>query len=216
MRSKREHTKTITSDECPQKRKRDENAPPSGPSVSSSSTPNNSSGTGKHCPKLTEDKRALLTGNHGCSCCCKPFVDHADAQDKTSPWLSATNYKPVSQATIDATAAALTVDQRAKYGIKAKPVPVAVVGAAVGFVSVDDPNNSSVDSNVSEPHLIWDFRMEGPMSNLPIQVHGLIDNGSGLVLIHQDIVDHLGLRRHLLHEPVPVSAAFTNSADHHQ
>jgi hypothetical protein len=212
-RAKRERTKTNTTDERPQKRKRDENAPPSGPSTSSSSTPNTSSGNGKRCPKLTEDERALLAGNHGCSRCRKPFVDHADAQEKTCPWPNATNYKPVSQATVDAAAAALTTDQRTKYGVKAKPVPVAAVVAAVGFAPVDDPNDSSVDSNVSEPHLVWDFRMEGPMSNLPIQVRGLIDNGSGLVLIHQDVVDRLGLRRHPLHEPVPVSAAFTNSAD---
>ncbi|KAJ6483706.1 hypothetical protein DFH09DRAFT_1340216 [Mycena vulgaris] len=213
-RAKRERTKTTTNDERPQKRKRDENAPPSGPSTSSSSAPASSSGNGKRCPKLTEDERALLADNHGCSRCRKPFVDHADAQDKTCPWPNAIGYKPVSQTSVDAAAVYLTADQRAKFGVKAKPTPVAAVVAAVGFAPVDDPNDSSVDSeNVSEPHLVWDFRMEGPMSNLPIQVRGLIDNGSGLVLIHQDVVDRLALRRHPLHEPVPVSAAFTNSDD---
>ncbi|KAJ7146539.1 hypothetical protein C8R44DRAFT_600974, partial [Mycena epipterygia] len=58
-RAKRERPKTNTNDERPQKRKRDENAPPLGTSASSSSAPN-ASGNGKRCPKLTDDERTLL------------------------------------------------------------------------------------------------------------------------------------------------------------
>ncbi|KAJ7200235.1 hypothetical protein B0H12DRAFT_1081246 [Mycena haematopus] len=67
-RAKRDRSKTNTNDERPHKRKRDENAPPSG-TTGSSSAPASSSGNGKRCPKLTDDERALLTANHGCSRC---------------------------------------------------------------------------------------------------------------------------------------------------
>ncbi|KAJ7503777.1 hypothetical protein B0H11DRAFT_1710587, partial [Mycena galericulata] len=211
-RAKRERRATNTTDDRPTKRKRDENAPP----VSSSSTaPNSTASTsagGKRCPKLTEDERELLIANHGCTRCRVPFVAHGDERDKTCPWPSATNYRRITQSTIDAAAANLTADQRTKFGIVAKPKPVAALVnpnavAAVGFANVEDPNDSvdSINSTVSEPHLYWDFRMEGPMTNLPVHVRGLIDNGAHLVLIHPDVVDALDLRRHRLHRPEPVS-----------
>ncbi|KAF8208234.1 hypothetical protein K438DRAFT_1961737 [Mycena galopus ATCC 62051] len=186
----RRTTNTNTGDDRPAKRnKRDENAAASMGGSSSNGTASNgasSTGEGKHCPKLTEEECDLLTANHGCA------LSHA---------LRRTRYKRVTQATIDAAAATLTADQHTKYGVKAQaaaaaganPSPNAI--AAVGFARVEDPDDS-VDSNieVSESHLFWDFRMEGPMSNLPIPVRGLIDNGAHLVLIHEDLVDRLDLR----------------------
>ncbi|KAF8214602.1 hypothetical protein K438DRAFT_1955648 [Mycena galopus ATCC 62051] len=224
--AKREHRTTNTNrgDDRPAKRhKRDENAAAlTGRSSSNGTASNGASltGEGKRCPKLTEEERDLLTANHGCTRCRMPFVGHGDERDKTCPWPNPTSYKHVTQATVNAAAATLTADQRTKYGVKAKaaaaagtnPNPNTIV--AVGFARVEDPDDS-VDSTieVSEPHLFWDFRMEGPMSNLPIPVRGLIDNGAHLVLIHEDLVDCLDLRRQRLHEPVPVSAAFTDCDD---
>ncbi|KAF8210838.1 hypothetical protein K438DRAFT_1959055 [Mycena galopus ATCC 62051] len=213
--AKRERHVTNTVEDRPAKRnKRDENtAPPTGASSSGSGT----AGEGKRCPKLTDEERELLGANHGCTRCHVPFVGHGDERDETCPWPNPSNYKRITQATVDTAANALTAEQRTKFGVKAKPTAGPAVGtnpnvvAAVGFVQVEDLDDSvdSVD-NVSEPHFYWDFRMEGPMSSLPIHVRGLIDNGAHLVLIHEDIVDMLGLRRRCIHEPIPVSAAFSN------
>ncbi|KAJ7104618.1 hypothetical protein C8R44DRAFT_746300 [Mycena epipterygia] len=145
-RAKRERRTTATVDERPPKRnKTNENAPPSTSGGPSSSTSN--AAGGKRCPKLTEEERALLAANYGCTRCRLPFVGHGDAQEKTCPWPASTNYKPVSQATVDAAAAALTPDLRAKYGIKPKPAPIAAV-AAVGLSEVED-SDDSVDSEAS-------------------------------------------------------------------
>ncbi|KAJ7104802.1 hypothetical protein C8R44DRAFT_639620, partial [Mycena epipterygia] len=211
--AKRDRRTTAPVDERPPKRsKTNENAPPSTSGASSSSTSN--ADGGKRCPKLTEDERGLLAANYGCTRCRLPFVGHGDAQDKTCPWPAPTNYKPVTQATIDAATATLTPDLRVKYGVKPKPAPIAVI-APVELDDVDDSDDSvdSAASGVSEPHLYWDFRMEGPMSNLPIDVRGLIDNGAHLVLIRKDLVQRLALRRSRLHKPVPISVALeTNNA----
>ncbi|KAJ7093539.1 hypothetical protein C8R44DRAFT_749911 [Mycena epipterygia] len=111
-RAKRDRRTTAPVDERPPKRsKTNENAPPSTSGASSSSTSN--AAGGKRCPKLTEDERGLLAANYGCTRCRLPFVGHGDAQDKTCPWPAPTNYKPVTQATIDAAAATLTPDLRA-------------------------------------------------------------------------------------------------------
>jgi hypothetical protein len=49
-------------------------------------------------------------------------------------------------------------------------------------------------------------------SDFPIQVRGLIDDGSHLVLITPELVDRLKLCRHLLHVPETVDVAMTDSS----
>ncbi|KAJ6460791.1 hypothetical protein C8R47DRAFT_931085, partial [Mycena vitilis] len=231
-RAKRERNMTHNGDDRPAKRKRDENAPPSTATTSTSST-------GKRCPKLSDSERDLLLANNGCTKCRTPFVAHAYDREKTCNFPSPDNYKAVTRATVDAAAAVLTPEQRKAFGLppKSKPSAVAAVVdadaaaaaaadvnavAATGFGQVVNPDDSlgtddadlssrNVSSPFRTPHLFWDFRMEGPLSNLPIHVRGLIDDGAHLVLIDEDIVQRLDLRRFRLPKPEPVDVAMNNN-----
>ncbi|KAF8205730.1 hypothetical protein K438DRAFT_1964141 [Mycena galopus ATCC 62051] len=172
-RAKREPRTTNTVDEHPQKRnKHKKNAAPPPASTSGSGSTASTVGA-KHCPKLTDEERNLLTANHGCMCWHVPFVEHGNEHEKTSDlysWRLPSHC--MAKATVDA-AATLTAEQRTKDSIRHKPAPAAGgkvnpnTVTAIGFAEVEDPDDS-VDSTVSEPHLYWDFHMEGPMSNLLI------------------------------------------------
>jgi hypothetical protein len=54
--------------------------------------------------------------------------------------------------------------------------------------------------------------MDGPAVDFPIPVHGLIDDGSHLVLITLELVDHPNLRCRLLHVPETIDVAMSDSS----
>jgi hypothetical protein len=163
--------------------------------ITNSSAPTSSSASSSSfCPPLTENERNLLKENDGCNKCRKFFVGH---QSKTCPndYPKAATYATLTQADVDA----------AKKG-KSKAVAVVMHG-------IDKENDSSdddVQDEVSDPahgHFYWDCLIEGPMSNLPLMTTALIDNGAHLVLINEDYVDKLQLRRFKLLKPEPFSLA---------
>ncbi|KAJ7064193.1 hypothetical protein C8F01DRAFT_1275439 [Mycena amicta] len=59
-------------------------------------------------------------------------------------------------------------------------------------------------------HLFFDCLIEGERTNLPYATRGLIDNGSFLVLIDEDLVEHVGLKKRKLHKPIPFDTALSN------
>ncbi|KAF7330601.1 Reverse transcriptase-RNase H-integrase [Mycena sanguinolenta] len=211
----RERKRNATNDggnERPAKRNGNTNGSPSGGGSGGGSSTMQSNtgggGGGKRCPKLTTAEAELLNAHHGCRKCRKPYVAHAYETVKTCDFPPATNYKPVTQATINAALAALTAEQRRQFDLppapQTKPPPAAaIMNRNVGFNTaaavlgeIEDPNDSgTTDEGLSErvspshrsPHLFWDFRME--------------------VLIHPDVVDRLDLRRFKLHKPEPLGVA---------
>jgi hypothetical protein len=74
----------------------------------------------------------------------------------------------------------------------------------------DDSEDSEEDLDRISPirlrieHLFWVCLVEGSMSDLPLKVLSLIDNGCHLVMINEDRVDKLQLRRFKLHKPEDV------------
>ena len=50
--------------------------------------------------------------------------------------------------------------------------------------------------NMHKPHLFWQCFTSGPADSLPITLKALINNGSHAVLIRDDFVNSLALRRH--------------------
>ncbi|KAJ7785793.1 hypothetical protein B0H16DRAFT_1753716 [Mycena metata] len=134
-----------------------------------------------------------------------PYIHMSAANDSVRP--------------VAAAAAALTADERKAFGLAAAKTPAvaAVKNIAAVLPDIEDDDDSSdgdlsnrVSSKFRTPHLYWDFRMEGPNTNLPISVHGLIDNGAHLVLIHPDVVDRMGLKRRRLHKPEDVEVAMND------
>jgi len=81
--------------------------------------------------------------------------------------------------------------------VTVKPIPVVTVPvpAAVAPLFV--------------PHLYWDCIVNSELNDYPSKVHALIDDSSHAVLINDDLVTQLGLRRHCLHEPEKVKLAIS-------
>ncbi|KAJ7751037.1 hypothetical protein B0H16DRAFT_837114, partial [Mycena metata] len=194
--------------------------PPSGTSGSSSSTKN------PYPPKLTELERELLSANEGCTKCRKPFAGHT-WRDCPSPATAS----DVTVVTKELIAEAKRAKTKGASSSSSHPKTVAAVVPPV----VDDDSSDESDDEVSEdlggrtdvsncptsppppfphadPHLVWPCLVEGPMSNLPLTVNALIDNGAFIVMIHEDLVDKLQLRRHKLHEPIQIDLALADSS----
>ncbi|KAJ6531857.1 hypothetical protein B0H19DRAFT_1081799 [Mycena capillaripes] len=210
--------------DCPLKRNRRDSAPNStlGSTTNTTSTAN---GRGSCCPKLTPAEANLLNANHSCCRCQKPFQTHTHdhISTKACSFPLATNYKSVTQAMINAALTALTADGRCHFSLPPAPAPtpkppVAVMlhNVATVIPDIDDPNDSlSTDGDLSNRvsrshrtlHLFWEFLLEGPMTNLPVPICGLIDDGCHLVLIKPKLVDRLSLGKFKLHEPEEIGVA---------
>ncbi|KAJ7180007.1 hypothetical protein C8R43DRAFT_1117349 [Mycena crocata] len=175
--------------------------------VSTSST---SSTRTRNCPKLTEDEKTLLDDNNGCQKCCRFFIGHV-GHNCPNDWPDAASYETLTQAHVD----------RARANAKGKSKATAITVSAV-IPNVDDSDDSigteddlsrEVSTPISFPQLVWDCLIEGPMSNLPVEIHALINHGSGLVLIDSDVADALALRRFQLHKPLNISLAFADPSN---
>ena len=170
---------------------------------------------GPALPKLTPAERAIIFEHQGCFKCRQLYVDHKGANCPNG-FPSPNSYK------------ALTVEHaEAVWDSRNKPRSRAPgLVAHVGFSAVTETMPSSVlgegeeDSADSEEyvrhppaspfssgHLEWRCRIDGPLVSEPIVVTALIDNGSHSVLIDDELVRRLGLRRRRLPAPQQVRLA---------
>ena len=84
---------------------------------------------------------------------------------------------------------------------------VAVVMPAAVF----DDSDCDVEcvAPVSIPHFRWKCLLDGPNLGKPLIVDALIDNGSSLVLINEQLVGQLGLRVCALLTAISISVALS-------
>jgi len=75
--------------------------------------------------------------------------------------------------------------------------------------SDDSVSGHSVPFSI--PHYRWKCAVDGADSLDRLEIEALIDNGSHTVLICDDLVDRLKLRRRKLHEPMNISLALSDS-----
>ncbi|KAJ7708917.1 hypothetical protein B0H17DRAFT_1191418 [Mycena rosella] len=168
---------------------------------SSSSFAPSSAALSGFCPPLTNNEHALLKANDGCNKCRVFFAGHR-SNSCPNGYPSATSYTERTQANIAAT----------KKLLKGKSVAIIMPGVEDQSDSEDDsdePSDMSLCSPHRVAHLHWDCLVEEPMSNLPLEIIALIDNGAHLVLIDADLVNKLEMRRFKLHKLEPVSLAMT-------
>ena len=59
-------------------------------------------------------------------------------------------------------------------------------------------------------HLVWSCFIDGPLTEFPLKISSLIDNGCHLILIRPDIVKKLGLHISTLKQPETVDVAIKN------
>ncbi|KAJ7337520.1 hypothetical protein DFH08DRAFT_964500 [Mycena albidolilacea] len=140
---------------------------------SNSSAGNN---TTKRCLPLTEEEKKILDANQGC---CLPFQMTHRSSDKMCPFP-----RPICKENTPAAAAII--------------VNTHVVAVLPNINNLNDSSGTS-DGDLSRgnmsfphkiPHFFWKFLMDGPVVDFPVPVRGLIDDGSHLVLITPEIVDH--------------------------
>jgi Aspartyl protease len=94
-----------------------------------------------------------------------------------------------------------------------------VVAAFAPSASLGNGTDSGSSDNVSDlgplkcKHFIWKCTIDGPLSEFPLKVSTLVDNGCHLMLIRPDIVQKLGLPIHTLHTPEPVDVTIKNGKE---
>jgi hypothetical protein len=166
---------------------------PSKSSSSSSSTPTSSNANAtpatKWLPKLTQDEKDLLKEHDGCTRCRKFYTDHPGDQ---CPMVATKTWPD------PATTKVLTVEMaNAAAATKRK-----LVAAAIGYDSDEVPDlneyTDSSDSYVpfSSPHLIPTLDFFGPkIQEFPKPVTSLLDVGCPTIVISDQLVNELGLRR---------------------
>ncbi|KAJ7152722.1 hypothetical protein C8R43DRAFT_1127176 [Mycena crocata] len=197
-----------------------ERPPNSTGSNGSSSSYNNNNGTPR-VATLDDSERDLLKANDGCTKCRQPFVFH-NRFNCNNDWPTPATYQRVTPEFIAAAKKRMNEKNgkgASSSGSSSKAGPsVAVVMPSADIDDVDDEDDSTTDpsSDVSNltchtsAHLYWDCLIEGPMSNLPIELRALIDNGVFIAMIDDDVVEALGLRRFKLHTPEKISLALSS------
>ncbi|KIK36858.1 hypothetical protein CY34DRAFT_93677, partial [Suillus luteus UH-Slu-Lm8-n1] len=161
-------------------------------------------------PTLTDTERQLLRDNDGCFKCREPFAGHtSSACSKGFP--DGASYKTLTASAVLAkkvpkkeVVAAVTIDEESET--IAVVMPSAVLGNGT------DSGEECV-APLQTPHLRWDCLVDGPAVSSPLNVSALIDHGSSLVLIGEELVKKLGLRRRQLAKPFPVSPALSKNKD---
>ncbi|KAG1857406.1 hypothetical protein F4604DRAFT_1589940, partial [Suillus subluteus] len=152
---------------------------------------------------LTEAERGLLMKHKGCFKCRKFYVSH-QSKECTDGAPEASTYKVLTES--DAIAA------------KPKTRAVAAVGpvGAVMPSSVLDDGSDSEDDMCVAPfetaHIMWPCLLTGPNSNSFERVDALIDHGSHLVLIDENVVNKLGLRKRKLYKKIEANSAFMDNS----
>ena len=203
----------------------------SGPSRRSNSSQSNTTASTSssyiHLPTLMDTECTLLNGHDGCTKC-RCFFAGYRSQSCPNSFPTGKGYK-----TLMATDAMTA--KKAKAVAKPVTKAVAATTASIETVNSDDeisvtaailPNspgeyNSDSDEDwdmsrrdVSPPlrckHLVWHCQIHSLIEDFPVKKRTLIDNGAHLILIHPDLIDRLGLKKHKLHKPEIVDVAFSN------
>ncbi|KAG2341963.1 hypothetical protein BDR05DRAFT_1029194, partial [Suillus weaverae] len=161
-------------------------------------------------PTLTDTKRQLLRNNDGCFKCQEPFTCHTSSNcPKGFP--DGATYKTLTASAVlgkktkkKEVVAVVDVDEEVETVVVVMPSAVLGNGTDLGEECV---------APLQTPHLRWDCLVDGPAVSSPLTVSALIDHGSSLVLIGEDLVNKLGLCRRQLRKPVPVSLTLSKDKE---
>ncbi|KAJ8455559.1 hypothetical protein ONZ51_g12409 [Trametes cubensis] len=186
------------------------------PSSNARSGSSTTSGAGDRLGPLSDADRKLLRDNNGCFKCRRINAGHRSAEcsigfPSMSTYVSPADQLKGKQPKRDVKkVAAVTVENNEDDATKpavAAIRPTSPLAKSTGILSEGDSSDDDVRPSVlSSPHLTWLVHVEAPSTVEPIRV--LIDTGSPLVLIRDDVVHRLNLRRRCLPTPIPLGNAF--------
>ncbi|KAG1810476.1 uncharacterized protein HD556DRAFT_1223852, partial [Suillus plorans] len=161
-------------------------------------------------PPLSDIERQLLRDNDGCFKCWEPFAGHNSAACQNG-FPDGSKYKALTAASIASKKSKQKTGVIAAVDVEdenSNTVAVVMPSAALG--NGTDSGEECV-APLQTPHLRWNCLVDGPSVTSPVTVSALIDHGSALVLIGEELVAKLGLRRRKLHKPLPVSLAMSQN-----
>ena len=180
----------------------------------------------KSLPKLTDTEWTLLFDNEGCLKCHCFFVTHHSA-NCLNEFPSGMGYKALMAEDIKSAhrktsnPVASVAESSRRSGI----LPIAAImpptndnaileGDSSDLLKDSDDSVSGHSVPFSIPHYRWKCVVDGVDSLDRLEIEVLIDNGSHTVLIHDDLVDRLKLRRRKLHKPMNILLALSDSENH--
>jgi hypothetical protein len=158
-------------------------------------------------PALTIEERKLLQDNEGCFKCRRPFQKHT-SWNCPNDFPDAKVYKTL---TANIISAAKGKNNKSKaigaLDVKVEQTIAVIMPSAVLGDGSDSGNECMAPLLYS--HLKWSCLLDGPSLTTPLTVDALIDHGSPIVLIDQQLVNKLGLCVHNLEKLLPVSVAMS-------
>ncbi|KAJ7061121.1 hypothetical protein C8F01DRAFT_1288318 [Mycena amicta] len=190
----------------------DENKNPN--AASSSSAP-----AGGKAKRLDDAEKVLIDANFGCRKCRQLFVWHRGTDNVCE--FPPPDVKTVTSATVAAAKAALTDEQKTRLTAatkgKGKPPVAAAVPARSGKVAAvfadyqddDEPFSSDSDSGLDPIDPEDDVPTSRAHSPQADHAHLFFDCLIE-VLIDEDLVEHVGLKKRRLHKPIPFDTALSN------
>ncbi|KAG1804740.1 uncharacterized protein HD556DRAFT_1226393, partial [Suillus plorans] len=163
-------------------------------------------------PPLSDNERQLLRDNDGCFKCREPFAGHTSAVcPKGFP--DGATYKALTSATI--TAKKFKRDGKVVAAVEINESGESTVAVVMPSAALGNGSDSGEEcvAPLQTSHLRWTCLVDGPAVSSPLSVSALIDHGSSLVLIGEDLVSQLGLRRRKLGKPISISLAVTKNKE---
>jgi hypothetical protein len=161
----------------------------------------------KSLPKLTDAEQTLLFDNEGCLKCRRFFVTHRSA-NCPNEFPSGMGYKTLTAEDVKLarrkTSNPVASVAESSRGSGILPIAVIMPPTNDNAVLEGDSSDLSKDSDdsvsghsvpFSIPHYRWKCAVDGTDSLDRLEIEALIDNGSHTVLIRDDLVDRLKLRR---------------------
>ncbi|KAH6903572.1 hypothetical protein BKA70DRAFT_1373963 [Coprinopsis sp. MPI-PUGE-AT-0042] len=166
------------------------NQPSSGGSASSANSPSG------RVPALTPNERELLNKHSGCTRCRKFYAGHHAVDcpmTAANEWPDAATYKTLTPAMATAAAAAATPSRTTVAFV------ISGMWTHPTRMSPHPPPPPSPPSPFSIPHLYAPVQLTGPsITSFPLPVGAMLDIGCPPVVISDELVSKLGLRRFAL------------------
>ena len=129
--------------------------------------------------------------------------------DALSAKKSKATAKPASKPVTTTTSKIETVDSDEDISAAA----VVLLDSPAQYGSDSDEDWEMSDCEVSTPihakHLLWNCHVNSLIDDFPVRTHALIDNGAHLILIYQDLVAKLTLKKCRLNKPEIVDITFS-------
>ena len=173
-------------------------------------------------PKLTDAEKDLLRAHSGCFKCRRFHAGHNSGSPLCTGFPAGAGYKTITKYTDAAGQPTSRPITNSKGKVVAATIEEVeseeeeVVAAFAPSASLGNGTDSGGSDSVSDiaplkcKHFVWNCFIDGPLSEFPLKVSSLVDNGCHLVLIRPDIVEKLGLSILHLETPETVDVAIKN------